>query len=49
MSKKWKKPTVDRRVGALKGRWGRRIIKTVREGNREWQYHATKGWRSYRV
>ena len=32
-----------------KGVFGRRIIKTVLRGGREYQYHATKGWRSYRI
>jgi len=25
-----------------------RILFTIIRGNREWQYHATKGWRNYR-
>jgi len=27
----------------------RRIIKTMTRFGREYQYHATKGWRSYRI
>lgn len=26
-----------------------RILKTIKRGGREWQLHATKGWRSYRL
>lgn len=32
-----------------KGRFGRRIIKTFVRNGREYQLHATKGWRSYRL
>lgn len=31
-----------------KGTYARRIIKTERRGDRLWELHATKGWRSYR-
>jgi hypothetical protein len=31
------------------GMYGKRIIRTIKESGREWQYHATKGWRSRRV
>lgn len=26
-----------------------RIMKTIKRGDREWYYHATKGWRSRRA
>lgn len=26
-----------------------RIITVEKKGNREWQFHATKGWRSFRI
>lgn len=29
--------------------YGRRIIRTFIKNGREYQLHATKGWRSYRV
>lgn len=32
-----------------KGKPFRRIIKTFVKNGREYQYHATKGWRSYRI
>lgn len=32
-----------------KGATNRRILKEFRENGRLWQYHATKGWRSYRA
>lgn len=32
-----------------KGSWGCRIIKVAVVGGREWQLHATKGWRSRRA
>lgn len=31
-----------------KGTYGRRITKTIIKDGREYQYHATKGWRVYR-
>lgn len=31
------------------GEYGKRIIKTVFRNGREFQLHATKGWRSYRA
>ncbi len=31
------------------GAYGRRIIKTIIRDDREYQLHATKGWRSYRI
>lgn len=34
----------QRRAGA----YGRRIIKTMRRNGRLFEFHATKGWRSYR-
>lgn len=30
------------------GGYGRRIIKTMRRNGRLFEFHATKGWRSYR-
>lgn len=32
-----------------KGAANRRIIRTIRIGKREYQLHATKGWRSRRA
>lgn len=29
--------------------WGWRITKTFVRYGRRWEYHATKGWRSYRL
>lgn len=34
--------------GQAKGTYGRRILKTVHKNGKEYQYHATKGWRVYR-
>jgi hypothetical protein len=31
------------------GSYGKRIIRIYRKGDREYQLHATKGWRNYRV
>lgn len=31
------------------GAYGRRIIRTFIKNGREYQLHATKGWRSYQV
>lgn len=36
-----------KRIGR-KGSTNRRIIFTKIIGDRIWEYHATKGWRSYR-
>jgi hypothetical protein len=36
------------RTGNTLRPYGNRIIKTVIRGDREWQLHATKGWRVYR-
>ena len=32
-----------------KGRPSRRIVRTIVKDGRERQYHATKGWRDYRM
>ena len=39
------------RVSPKKGTYARSIIRTEVRGvpPRQWEYHATKGWRSYRV
>jgi hypothetical protein len=44
--------TVKNKAGGKMGRKGTpfcRIIKTVVRGGREYQLHATKGWRSRRI
>lgn len=35
-------------IAAPRNKYGKRIIITKVIGDREFQYHATKGWRSYR-
>jgi hypothetical protein len=36
-------------ASAKRGRYGASIIKTIIRDGREWQLHATKGWRNYRL
>ena len=31
------------------GSWGCKIIRTITKNGREYQLHATKGWRSYKA
>ena len=31
------------------GSWGKHIIRSFVRDGREHQYHATKGWRSYKI
>lgn len=35
-------------VGSMKGFYGRHIIRQEEIGDRAYELHATKGWRSYR-
>lgn len=42
--------TKEPAAGRMKsGAYGAHIIRTVIRGGREWQLHATKGWRNYRL
>lgn len=40
--------TTPRKPAGHRGTYGRRIIRTIIKGGRIHEYHATKGWRSYR-
>lgn len=41
--------TVGGTASRKQSAYGKHIIKTIVRNGREYQLHATKGWRSYRV